>query len=598
MLLITTSDRRSWCLDEETPRTYLGKWCFGTQEPPPAVARFLPYHWDDRAKFKRDYAAITAAYESSLQALVDALNTFHGTSHGERYWRILLGPWLYVFVSILFDRWEMVTRAAAEIDDPESCLLDDPEDELIPRDLRGLNPDDSRWNHFIYACAIRSHGGFRIRELPGNSLGVVPDSATVRPPRGAHEVVRSLARRLLNSLVRSSEAFFIASYMPRNLLVALQLQLGQFPKFWRSPRSPQVAPDLATRRRLAGLMPLGDRKGFAAFLWQMIPRQVPTIYLEGRTALQAVVAELPWPHRPSVIFTANAYQFDEVFQAWAASQTERGTPLVIGQHGGFFGVGEIVAGEEHQVMIADRFLTWGWSDQRPSIYPFSMITTLGKGKVEWNRQGNLLLVTVPIRRVGFKCNSWPMGPQQSDAFLANQLCFASCLNASVRSSIVLRIHSAAEAKVGTGFVHAWSKTYPEVEIDPSTTPIEARIRAARLFVYTYNSTGYLETLARNIPTVVFWNPEHWELRESTRPFFSLLEEAGIFHADPAAAAAHVNAIWDDVAAWWHSDRVQAARKAFCEVYARNSPRPVRDFVRALRFDPKSPPVGAGVRPSL
>lgn len=596
MFVITTSDRRSWCMDDDLPRLYLGNWCFGPKEPLPEGASVLPYHWDDRAKFKRDYAAINAAYEASLRALVDALNTFHGTSHGERYWRILLGPWLYVFVSILFDRWEMVEAAATAIDAPESALLSDPEDEMIPRDLRGLNPDDRRWNHFIYACAIRSHGGFRIRELPGNSLGVVPDSATVRPPRGVREVVRSLARWFLNTLVRPSEAFFIASYMPRNLLVALQLRLGQFPKFWRSPHVPQVAPDLATRRRLAELMPIGDREGFAAFLWQMIPRQVPTIYLEGRTALLAVVSELRWPRRPSVIFTANAYQFDEVFQTWAASQTERGIPLVIGQHGGFFGVGEIVAGEEHQVAIADRFLTWGWTDQRPSIYPFSMITTLGKGEVESNHQGNLLLVTVPIRRVGFKCNSWPMGPQQSDAFLANQLCFASCLNASVRSSTVLRIHSSAEAKVGTGFVDAWNKTHPEVEIDPSTTPIEGRIRAARLFVYTYNSTGYLETLARNIPTVVFWNPEHWELRETARPWFLLLEEAGIYYPDPASAAAHVNNIWDDVETWWHSDRVQAARKAFCEVYAKSSPRPVRDFVRALRFDLKRPPVGAGVTP--
>lgn len=596
MLLITSSDKRSWLLDEEAHRVYLGKWCFGTQEPVPPDARFLPYHWDDRAKFKRDYAAIAAAYESSLKALAGALNAFHSTSHGERYWRILLGPWLYVFVSILFDRWEMIAGAAAAIDDPESALVADLEEDLIPRDLRGLNPDDCRWNHFIYACAIRSHGGFRIRELPGEALGVVPDSATVRPPRGSREVMRNLVRRLLNSLVWPGEAFIIASYVPRSLLVALQLRLGQFPKFWRSPRVPQVAPDTAVRARLAALMPAGDRRGFLAFLWLMIPRQVPTIYLEGRTALQAVVAQLPWPRRPSVIFTANAYQFDEVFQAWAAGLAEHGAPLVIGQHGGFFGMGEIVAGEDHQVAIADRFLTWGWGDQRASIYPFNMMTTLGKGEAEWDRQGNLLLVTVPIRRVGFKCNSWAMGPQQSQAFLTDQLRFAERLDAAARSTTVLRIHRGTDAKLGTGYIEAWRKTCPDVEIDPSTTPIEARIRAARLFVYTYNSTGYLETLARNIPTVVFWNPEHWELREAARPYFSLLEEAGIYHADPVAAADHVNAIWDAVGTWWYSDRVQAARKAFCEAYARSSPRPIRDLVRALRFDPENPSVCAASRP--
>lgn len=587
MMLITTSDRRAWCLDEEVQRIYLGRWCFGSSEPLPPDACFLPYHWDDRAKFKLDHATITAAYEASLQTLAAALNAFHGTAHGERYWRILLGPWLYVFVTMLFDRWEMVASAAAAIEDPESALVADPEEELIPRDLRGLNPDDGRWNHFIYACAIRSHGGFRIRELPGQALGVVPDSATFLPPRGPREFMRNLVRRLLNSLVRPGEAFFIASYMPRNLSAVLQLRLGQFPKFWRSPRVPQVAPDLVARARLAALMPAAGRSGFEAFLWQMIPRQVPTIYLEGRAALQAVLAKLPWPRRPSVIFTANAYQFDEVFQVWAAERAEQGTPLVIGQHGGFFGIGEMISGEDHQVTISDRFLTWGWSDSRKSIYPFHALTILGNRKSAWDLNGNLLLVTVPIRRVGFKCNSWPMGPQQSEAFLTDQLCFAGRLHTPVRSSVVLRIHSASEQKVGTGYVQAWRNAYPDVEVDPSTTPIEARIRAARLFVYTYNSTGYLETLARNIPTVVFWNPACWELREAARPYFALLEEAGIYHADPVAAADHVNAIWDRVDVWWYSDRVQAARKAFCEGYARSSLRPIRDLVRALRFDPKN-----------
>ncbi|MBK9444589.1 MAG: hypothetical protein IPO00_00005 [Betaproteobacteria bacterium] len=148
---------------------------------------------------------------------------------------------------------------------------------------------------------------------------------------------------------------------------------------------------------------------------------------------------------------------------------------------------------------------------------------------------------------------------------------------------MLRIHRATDDKLGTGYIQAWRKAYPDVEIDPSTTPIEGRLRAARLFVYTYNSTGYLETLARNIPTVVFWNPEHWELREAAKPYFVLLKEAGIYHSDPIAAANHVNAIWDSVDAWWYSDRVQAARKAFCEAYARSSQQPVRDLMQALDF---------------
>lgn len=586
MLLITTSDKRSW--DSAGQLAFLGNWCFAANEAPVGGAIVIPYHWNDRSKFRGDYVHIVAAYEAALKDIAAALNTYHGTGHSLRYWRILLGPWLYVFVSILFDRWEMIASAAAQIDDPETICLSDPEHELIPRDLRGLNPDNPRWNHFIYACAIRSHGGFSVRELPGASMGCVPDSATVKPPQGLHETLRNQVRKLMNALVRPGEAFLIASYLPRRTLIALQLRLGQLPKFWRSPPVPQIAPAATARTQFSELMSAPKKDSFSTFLWQMIPRQIPTIYLEGFPTLSKCVSDLPWPCRPRAIFTSNAYQFDEVFQAWAATQTEQGVPLVVGQHGGFFGMGEIVAGEEHQVAIADRFLTWGWSDGRASVYPFSALTTLGKGEAEWSRNGNLLLVTVPIRRVGFKCNSWAMGPEQSWSFLRDQQKFAALLKPAVRKTVVLRIHKGTDDKLGTGYIPSWQQEFPDVEIDPSVTPIEERIRAARVFVYTYNSTGYLETLARNIPTVIFWNPEHWELRAAAKPYFALLETAGIFHSDPAAAAAHVNAVWDSVDSWWKSPSVQAARKTFCAVYARESRHPVEDLLAALSFEPEKP----------
>jgi putative transferase (TIGR04331 family) len=95
-----------------------------------------------------------------------------------------------------------------------------------------------------------------------------------------------------------------------------------------------------------------------------------------------------------------------------------------------------------------------------------------------------------------------------------------------------------------------------------------QLNESRLCIGTYNSTTDLETLSRNFPTIVFFNTRHWELRESAKPFFEELREVGIYHETPQSAAAKVNEVYKDPMVWWNSPEVQAARKNFCQRFAR------------------------------
>jgi putative transferase (TIGR04331 family) len=73
---------------------------------------------------------------------------------------------------------------------------------------------------------------------------------------------------------------------------------------------------------------------------------------------------------------------------------------------------------------------------------------------------------------------------------------------------------------------------------------------------------------------MFWNPKHWELRESALPYFEKLKSVGIFHETPECAARQMAAVWHDVPRWWHSDEVQAVRREFCERYAHIPEKPL------------------------
>jgi putative transferase (TIGR04331 family) len=102
-----------------------------------------------------------------------------------------------------------------------------------------------------------------------------------------------------------------------------------------------------------------------------------------------------------------------------------------------------------------------------------------------------------------------------------------------------------------------------------------------LIVHSYDSTGILETLSLNIPTLAFWQNGLDHLRENAIPYYQLLIDAGIVHLSAESVALKVNTVWDDVEQWWRQAKVQNARRQFCEKYARHSANPVGDLLKIL-----------------
>ena len=228
-------------------------------------------------------------------------------------------------------------------------------------------------------------------------------------------------------------------------------------------------------------------------------------------------------------------------------------------------------------MTADRYLTWGWTDNNPKHYPCVALKIAGLPIGTWNPTGGLLQVMTHDARYT-RC-SWER-PSPEPSYLEDQFRFASALPQHIRVMLTVRL-TASAASQGRPHEVLWQARHPDVRLDRGTGSIEPLIRRSRLYVYTYNSTGFLETMGRNIPTIVFWDSKYNELRASAQPYYDLLKGAGIFHETPESAAAKATEVWHDVAAWWNRREVQDARRSFCERFARMPENPIRLLKEAL-----------------
>jgi putative transferase (TIGR04331 family) len=572
--LVTTALEETWPVDGE-PVLFLGEWCRlhnrkSTWEKLDAVV--APYHWDDRKKLHKDYLYLKGLYEELLIELAAKLNAIHGVNHTVRYWRIIVGPWLGYFIQILFDRWVMLQQVVQDNNISGVCVVQRKQDQLVPNDLNSfvsLFINDA-WNENIY-CQIFEWIKFPVNKI--NALNSLPVSFdNVQTVSLVHRLKGSLAQvasHIFGALCRDEEYFFISSYFSLKAEICIQTKLGQIPKLWR-PVSVPIAPvDFAERQWK--LHPLGSRDEFSNLARTLISKHIPTAYLEGYSDVVALTANIPWPKRPAAIFTSGSWNSDEVFKVWAAEKSECGTPLIIGQHGGNYGMGLWESSEEHQIAISDRFLTWGWTDSnQPKITPIGNLKGFGK-KLAMDKTGNALLVEMAMPRNSYRMFSFPVAAGQWQEYFADQCRFVQGLPLALRDQVLVRLNP---SDYGYSQKQRWQEHFPNVQLETGEKTMALLMSKARLYISTYNATTYLESLSLNFPTIMFWTPKHWELRKSAIPYFELLKSVGIFHETPESAAQQMAAIWDDVTVWWESATVQSVRQEFCERYAHIPEKPL------------------------
>lgn len=582
--LILTANEYTWPKDNKEPVLFLGEWCRRYSRK--AVwqkldAEVATYHWNDRQKFFNDYQYIQDLYEKLLFDLSNKLNSIHSVNYSLRYWRIFVGPWLGLFIQILFDRWFML-KQTIEKENITNCIIFDRDPiSIVSNDIKhfsNLHIDDD-WNEAIYAqlLCLCWNDKVKIQKIKKPFINNENINNNVKKSKITFiENIKKLALTLLNkSFQRDDDYFLISSYLSLKTDFKLQINLRQFPKIWQRPLTPITEPDIQKRQWSLGCK--FENNSFENIVRQFIPLHIPTVYLEGFKELEKVPNQCGWPNNPKVIFTSNEYNSCDVFKKWAAEKIESGSKLIIGQHGGHFGMTPFSFLEKHQIDIADKWLSWGWSDKlEPKIVPIGNFKYHGK-KIKYDPNGFGLIVENCSPRYSENMITMPISSQWLE-YLDDQKKFLQFLPKQIHEQILLRLFP---YDYGWDQKDRWKSEIPDSQIDPGTQYIKKSIKNCRLYISTYNATTYLESLYWNVPSIIFWSPKYWELKENVKPYFGLLKSVGIFHDTPESAAKKLIQVWDNVDLWWKTKELQNARQKFCNQFSMNNQKLIVNLKKIL-----------------
>lgn len=262
--------------------------------------------------------------------------------------------------------------------------------------------------------------------------------------------------------------------------------------------------------------------------------------------------------------TSGAHVSDDFFKVWAATKLNLGSKLVIAPHSSLYGSCRWLSYENHELKIADRYFSWGWSKDNINKITVNSHGRLinSKDKLRHNSEGGLLQVLNSLPRYSHYLYSSPIS-SQSLSYEEDQLIFAQALSKEIRAKLTVRPYI---VDYGWDQKERWNDNFPDVDLDYNPSFYKT-MRNNKLLVGTTNSTVLFEALTANIPIVAFWNPVFWELRESAKPYYDLLSQVHILNNSPEEAADFINHNWDDIEQWWYSTDVQEARIEFCNKFA-------------------------------
>ncbi len=312
--------------------------------------------------------------------------------------------------------------------------------------------------------------------------------------------------------------------------------------------------DVEWRRQRAiegGIVPT-----LAGLLRVLLPLQIPVALLEGFADYRNAVLAFPVP-RPKAAYSANGLHGHMAWKLLLAEWRQQGTLLLYHQHGGGYGLDRIHAVEDYEIRVADRFYTWGWRRGESHVKPLCAPPPNGlQRSKKW-----IMLSCVNFPNVAIRLHFHPMPGKIQDMHRETYNFLAALPD---RANLLVRPYP---QDYGWDFTGKMRQIAPDATFDDGKATSFRRFAESRLVVHNYLGTAWLETLALDVPTVCFFDPETYAFREAAQPYVDGLERVGVLHRSGHSAARFVAALGNDVQGWWQKCEVQAARRDFIERYA-------------------------------
>ena len=182
--------------------------------------------WNNHQLKLKDIKKNISLYNYYLNELSSYLNKYHNKKFSKRYWRIILGPWLYWFISSVTSKWELIDSLKSNKFIFIKKKLN--KKDIIPHgfeDFRKLSRSHY-WNHFIFTKIIEFGFSKKIQIKNGRKIleneerKKIYNGLTAQPFK---EKISLVIQKVLNFIPQNKKNLIFSTYMSNFQEVLLNL---------------------------------------------------------------------------------------------------------------------------------------------------------------------------------------------------------------------------------------------------------------------------------------------------------------------------------------------------------------------------------------
>ena len=322
---------------------------------------------------------------------------------------------------------------------------------------------------------------------------------------------------------------------------------------------------------------------FEIFFLEQLKYNFPTIFLENYKKAVKKLNECAFPSNPKLIICGSDQESNEPFKFFIAKNIINGTKLYHLQHGGSYGTSDDYPIEKIQLKLSDRFLTWGWKNQNKKIITSYCQKTHGVSIQQTKKSSGVI---VPI----FEWNLHPGDIQGGrprnlndiNLYTKNLKIFFSSLKPEIRKKSAFKFFKYKEHYPNYILKKLMSK-FDKKNFFSSHKSTYNFLEKFKINIETVNSTGYLETLNLNLPTILIFDDQYCKIRKNVKNYF-LLWRKNILFKSPKNAAKFINKNYKFIDTWWKSEKVQKAIKTFSNKFAKKTNDPYTFLKNIKKYD--------------
>lgn len=581
--LLINSDRRFW--PSNGPTVMLGPWCkLGEELLKTDNQNVVPNPRKNFDQIMSDWQFVQETYEDFLGTISQVLNKIHGTHTSKESWRIIIGPWLSIFIEVVYDRYSRLKLAQETYSELKFTFYSETYPQFI-------HDTDMFFELARYSDDYNNRLISKIAQLLGiteanridirSAFPFATHHAPAEQEKNPLQFVHKTMNRLMKRTRRVASTILVSSYLPRKETYKIYFKsLGKvnfIDDLHLSDLCSGFKPRPSCRRLLnAELLKINPKNLFSKILLNLITVELPLNFLEGFKEMQKFTDDFISSKIYSNIGSASSWITLDIFKFWAAKQKSCGAKLIGIQHGGDYGVLQPMHWENHELKICDKYLTWGWSQKEKSaqVHPNFVANSVIPKKEPFSGAGFLYVAT----RFTKYSLLLSRPPELLKSYLEWQKSFVERLAPKYLDRFTFRLYRDKDYKHMKSFLESISL---KLRFSEQGKSLLEELYNSQIAVFDHLSTGYSISLAINQPTIIFWNDYSYNLRPEAQKAFELLEEAKIFHRSPASAAEWLEYVANDLAEWWCSQRCRKAQQFFSTTYGPLCERDSKEWIEIL-----------------